>query len=317
MTNLESSRRPDARRRWVIAAVLVASVASVACGGRGAGATVAPHPQGPAAVPPQAATPGQPVAARAAAARDTHENLNAVLWMQSSAEYRAAAIGTYARARMLLDLALDRADHTAALEQRGQPLPAPTAVILDVDETVLDNSPYQGEQVRRHATRFDGALWTQWVTAARAEPIPGVVEFLAHARDRGVKAVFVTNRDALTEKAATIENLRRLGLDANAENVLCAGERGWSRDKRVRRDFVAKQYRILLLIGDDLGDFVSVQGLSLEQRARLVDDHEQFWQDRWIVVPNPAYGSWEAAMATGEDDEAVLQRKRALVKGLP
>ncbi len=318
MTKSDEARRPGVRRAWLGAALLVAIAVSEACAGRNSGAV--------AATPPRPA-PGAPVAGAPAVvgqgtpfpARDAHENLNAVLWMQSAVEYRAAALGAYARAQSLLDRALDRLDQTAALEQLGQPLPTPTAVILDVDETVLDNSPYQGEQVRRRATRFDQALWTRWVTAARADPIPGVVEFLTHARERGVKAVFVTNRDAATEKAATIENLRRFGLDANAENVLCSGERGWTRDKRVRRDFVAKQYRILLLIGDDLGDFVPVQGLSIEQRAKLLDEHKSYWQDRWVVVPNPAYGSWEAAVTAGaaEGDAAVLEQKRTLVKGLP
>jgi acid phosphatase len=318
MTKRDDARRPRARRAWLAAALLFAASASGACAGRSSGAVAAP-PHQPAPVAPAASA--APVAGLGTPfpARDTHENLNAVLWMQSAVEYRAAALGAYARAQSLLDRALDRVDQTAALEQLGEPLPAPTAVILDVDETVLDNSPYQGEQVRQRATRFDQALWTRWVTAARADPIPGVVEFLTHARERGVKAVFVTNRDATTEKAATIENLRRLGLDANAENVLCSGERGWTRDKRVRRDFVAKQYRILLLIGDDLGDFVPVQGLSLDQRAKLLDEHKSYWQDRWVVVPNPAYGSWEVAIAAGaaEGDAGVLERKRAVVKGLP
>lgn len=312
MTTLHDAWRRRARRAWPAGVLLLAVSMSAGCAARGTGAASAtPPPPLPAQ---ESHAGGAPVPAR-----NTHENLNAVLWMQSAVEYRAAALGAYARAQSLLDRALDSANHTAALEQLGEPLPAPTAVILDVDETVLDNSPYQGEQVRRNATRFDQALWTRWVSAARADPIPGAVAFLTHARDRGVKAVFVTNRDAATEKAATIENLRRLGLDANAENVLCAGERGWTRDKRVRRDAVAKQYRILLLIGDDLGDFVPVQGLSLDQRAKLLDDHQSYWQDRWVVVPNPAYGSWEAAVTTGaaEGDAGILERKRAVLKGLP
>lgn len=302
------------RATRLLAAVLVTWLASNACASRTGAAT---QPATTPAVPAAAAAPAAGSVATTTP-RDTHENLNAVLWMQTSAEYRAATIGAYARASALLDTALDQPDHTAALEQQDQPLPDAAAVVLDVDETVLDNSPYQGEQVRRRAAAFDADLWTRWVSSSRAEPIPGVVDFLAHARERGVKAVFITNRDALTEKAATIENLRRLGFEATAENVLCAGERGWTRDKRVRRDFVAKQYRILLLVGDDLGDFVSVQGLSLPQRAALLDRYKGYWEDRWVVIPNPAYGSWESAVTSGASgDDAVLERKRATTKGLP
>lgn len=310
-------RRPAALAGVVLALTLGG------CAGRGSVASAPPPPSAtrPAvpATEPVAASRESTANAPAGAPRDTHENLHAVLWMQQSAEYRAAAIGAYARAQLLLDRALEQPQHTAALEQAGQPLPMPTAVVLDVDETVLDNSPFQAEQVRRRAGRFNPSLWTQWVTQASAAPIPGVAEFLAHARERGVKTVFVTNRDALTEKTATIENLRRHGFDATAENVLCAGERGWTRDKRVRRDYVAKQYRILLLVGDDLGDFVTVQGLDVAQRASLIDKYATFWKDRWVVVPNPAYGSWEAAAAAGagESDDAVLEHKRGLLRGVP
>lgn len=310
------------RRRAALASIVwVLTVHG--CAGRGGVASAPPPPNAanPAAraVDPAGASRESSANPPAGAPRDTHENLHAVLWMQQSAEYRAAAIGAYARAQLLLDRALEQPQHTAALEQAGQPLPMPTAVVLDVDETVLDNSPYQAEQVRRRAASFNPSLWTQWVTKANAAPIPGVADFLAHARDRGVKAVFVTNRDSLTEKTATIENLRRHGFDATAENVLCAGERGWTRDKRVRRDYVAKQYRILLLVGDDLGDFVTVQGLDTSQRAALIDRYAAFWRDRWVIIPNPAYGSWEAAVAagSGEGDEAVLEHKRGLLKGIP
>lgn len=297
-------------RCWRWSATTLGFVGAVLIGGCRARTPVAVAPA-PAAVSVPASQEAPP--------RDTHENLNAVLWMQTSVEYRAVAIGAFAHARLLLDAALNDPTRSAALEQQGPDLPVPTAVVLDVDETVLDNSPYQAQQTLDRAGRFDPGLWTRWVRQASAEPIPGALEFLAYARSRGVKVLFVTNRDGVTEQDATVENLRRLGFQISADDVLCQGEQGWSRDKTARRAFVAKQYRILLLVGDDFGDFVSVAGAAPEARRALLDQHQAFLRDRWVVIPNPTYGSWESALLAGvadRSDAAMLQSKRAAMKGM-
>lgn len=274
-----------------------------------------------ARAPVAVAPPVQPVPAPAAAGphRDTHENLNAVLWMQTAVEYRGATLGAYAHARTLLDAALNDPTRSAALEQQGQPLPVPTAVVLDVDETVLDNSPYQAQQTLDRAGRFDPALWTGWVKAAKADAIPGALEFLGYARSRGVKVILITNRDGATEQDATVENLRALGFEISADDILCPGEQGWTRDKTVRRAFVASQYRILVLVGDDFGDFVSVSGATTEARRALLAQHQAFLRDRWVVIPNPTYGSWESAVISGapdRSDESLLKAKRAALRGM-
>jgi acid phosphatase len=218
----------------------------------------------------------------------------------------------YGRATVALDALLADRAATAALEQKGSFGSLPPAVILDVDETVLDNSRFEGEQIRRGASTFDTKHWDQWVQAARADALPGAVEFLKAARQKGVRTFFVTNRDAAGE-GATVANLRQVGIEATAEEVLVKGENGWTSDKTARRAHVAASHRVLMLCGDDLGDFVSVQGLDVAARYAAVDSHTAWWGERWVVLPNPAYGSWERAVSGGGDP---LAGKRKAVRGI-
>ena len=336
--------------RWTlgVAAALALGVWAGACAGRQAAPPSAPAPASasapasapglaqPAATSSASAPPLSPPASGAApaaanlpgarpmaspqaeastaeaAAHGPHELLNAVVWMQTSAEYRAAMLAAYGRATRALDALLADRTATAALEQKGDFASLPPAVILDVDETILDNLRFEGEQIRRNASTFDSKLWDQWVQEARAVALPGAVEFLKAARQKGVRTFFVTNRDAPGE-SATVANLRQVGIDAIAEDVLLKGENGWVSDKTARRAHVAATYRILMLCGDDLGDFISVQGLDVGARAAAVDGHAAWWGERWVVLPNPAYGSWERAVVGSGDP---VERKRRAVRAM-
>jgi 5'-nucleotidase (lipoprotein e(P4) family) len=108
----------------------------------------------------------------------------------------------------------------------------------------------------------------------------------------------VTNRDAAS-KSATLHVLDRLGfpLQHAAESMYCRGEKPeWTSDKTTRRALIAQQYRILLLVGDDLGDFLSGARVSPEERRRIAESYSSRWGERWILLPNPMYGSWESAL---------------------
>ncbi|MDW7759604.1 MAG: HAD family acid phosphatase [Acidobacteriota bacterium] len=253
-----------------------------------------------------------------AALRDTHEMLDTVLWVQTSAEFRILAKSAFARAAAVLDAALVDAGWTAALEQTEPFEDLPPAVILDIDETVLDNSPFQGRLIADRIV-FDRALWTEWTQRRAAPPIPGAPDFLAYAVARGVTVFYVTNRDASQEED-TRQNLLDLGLPVrrDIDNVLTRNENGWtSADKSERRAHVCRDYRVLLLVGDDLGDFVSGARDSLEKRTRLADAHSAYWEDRWILIPNPMYGSWESALYGFDSrlpEKAVLDAKFKAVK---
>lgn len=253
-------------------------------------------------------------AAAGTARRDTHEGLNNVLWMQTSAEFWALTTSAYSSAQILLERALKERTWSAALEQTAGFESLPPAVILDLDETVLDNSPAQA-QIALERTVYDQSLWTAWVEKMTATAIPGAQSFLAFAEKQGVKVFFVTNRTA-AEQAATLKNLAALGIAAADDTVLSAGENGWTTDKTARRAQIAKSYRVLLLVGDDMNDFVATTKLTPAQRVELAKKHADRWGRSWILLPNPMYGSWERAIFAGlTSDEEILQRKREQLKG--
>lgn len=242
--------------------------------------------------------------------------LNATLWVQSAAEYRAVAEQTYRAATAALERALADSGWTASVEQTRPYAGLPSAVIVDVDETVLDNSPFDARAIVE-SEPFDPEAWAAWVRAADAEPVPGAREFARAAAETGVTVFYVTNR-AHELEAATRENLAAAGfpLAQGRDVILTRGEReGWTRDKASRREAVADSFRVLLLVGDDLNDFVSARA-SAADRAGIVRRHEDRWGERWFVLPNPIYGSWEEAAIGFGRDLSPEQERDAKIRAL-
>jgi acid phosphatase len=232
-------------------------------------------------------------------------NLSSTLWIQTAAEYQAVALQTYRTATRQLDQALLAPSWTAALEQTHDYHNLMPAVILDIDETVLDNSGFQA-QLQLDGKPHDPVLWDEWVHRSSATAVPGALAFIAYVKSKGVAILYITNRacrrrsdtsGACPQKAETIYNLKRLGFpDLNKhDRLLLRRERAeWSSEKRSRRLMVVQNYRILLLIGDDLGDFLPdvKQHTSSAKRAELTMKHQNRWGVQWFMLPNPMYGSW-------------------------
>ncbi len=237
------------------------------------------------------------VSACASAPPQRQPNLDATLWIQTAAEYDAAARSVYiAAANDLAGLLADSAE-SAVLEQEGNYSALPPAVILDVDETVLDNSPYQA-RLLIGGESYDSQSWAAWVNEAAAAAVPGAVEFTQAAVRLGITVFYVTNRRASQEEA-TRRNLIEAGLPlpGDPDVVLTLDERpDWLSSKSSRRQFVASTHRVLMLVGDDLNDFVDVDGLSVEQRDGVEERFVSYWGERWRMLPNPTYGSWERAL---------------------
>jgi len=226
------------------------------------------------------------------AARVDH-NLNATLWMQSSAEYAAIATQTYRAAGLALTVALADPHWTAAYEQTNDFRGLPPAVILDLDETVLDNSPSQVKLIES-GKPFAEPGFQEWMKELRAEAIPGAVAFLHAAQLKGVAPFYVTNRICNPADAAdpTVVMLQKLRIPYSPDRLLCktAGS-----NKTDRRKSVTERYRVLLLIGDDFNDFTAAPE-SADERAKLQKFYEPMWGTKWFVLPNPTYGSWERAI---------------------
>lgn len=233
-------------------------------------------------------------------ATPTYENLSAVLWVQSSVEYKASSVETYRAAEVALQEGLQNRHWTAALEQTGNFEALPPAVILDLDETVLDNSAFQARMVVSGQS-YALQAWEQWVSEEKAGLIPGAMDFLQFARSHGVTPLYITNRkcDPSNSKDPTVKLLRRLQLPSEpvAQRLLCQ-QREDDTDKKARRAQCAAKYRILLLVGDQLEDFLEVppELANPGGREKLFVAHQSLWGKRWFQLSNPMYGSWERAI---------------------
>jgi 5'-nucleotidase (lipoprotein e(P4) family) len=220
----------------------------------------------------------------------THEMLNAALWRQSSAEYPAIARQTYRLARMNLDQALADPQWTAALEQTGDATGLPPAIIADLDETILDDTSYE-VRIIRWLGSYSPESFADWCRDENAPAIPGAREFLDYAVAHGVTVFYYSaRRDSLRE--CTTRNLRYLELPFPDESHLLLAD---GKEKSDYRAGVAEHYRILLLLGDNLEDFVTGSRADPSVRSKLTDRYMQRWGREWIVFPNPMYGHWEAA----------------------
>ena len=210
----------------------------------------------------------------------------AVLWQQSSGERRALSYQTFTLARMLLDRDL-RMNRRSRMKR---------AIIVDVDETVLDNSAFQAWMIKNHRP-FESSSWTAWCNRAEATAVPGALEFLRYANSRGVRVFYITNRKQV-EKEGTATNLKQVGFPEVNDQTLLVRTDPKSSSKEPRRISISSRYRVVLLMGDDLNDFAEVFETSktVSTRSDAVERNKAQFGARFIVLPNPMYGHWEDAI---------------------
>ncbi|MDH2423548.1 5'-nucleotidase, lipoprotein e(P4) family [Cobetia amphilecti] len=239
-----------------------------------------------------------PLQDAAAQAPLSDQAMLATLWIQRSAEFHALSLQAFNVAHDRLNLALARR------HAQDKPL----AVVVDVDDTVLDTTSYGGWALREGRT-YDSQSWADWVDDAVSTASPGAVEFLNYAHASGVDVYYITNRKALG-KQATIANLAALGFpQANAEHVM---PRTDSSDKTARRARVTQEHDIALLMGDNLGDFDQAfqQSTTRARNAEVARQADQFGR-RFVLLPNPTYGEWEGVLYDG-NWSASEREKRAM-----
>jgi len=221
------------------------------------------------------------------ASHQPDERLHSTLWVQTSAEYAVAT-------RQVFKMAQDQIDQDLATNASTRPL----AVIVDVDQTILDNS---GQTARSIIARkgFLPADWTEWVNEASAPAVPGALEYLLYLSGKGVVVFYVTNR-SVEKEAATRRNLELLGfpLDSDMDVILTRLEQpDWTRDKTSRRQWLESRFEVLQILGDELSDFISLPpGVDAETRLQMAESQSEKWGRQWFMLPNPIYGSWERAL---------------------
>lgn len=235
---------------------------------------------------------------------NNESQVGAVLWMQTSGERAALSYQAFSLARMMLDRDL----RTRSRMRR--------ALIVDIDETIMDNSKNQTWLIKNQQS-FNDQNWLAWVNRAEATAIPGAVEFLNYASSRGVRVFYITNRKA-AEKEGTATNLRKLGFPKVDDETLLVRTDTKSSSKEPRRQSVNAKYRVVLLMGDNLNDFSDVfeNAKTIDGRMTATDQNKAKFGSRFIVLPNPMYGDWENAIYDYNfklsEEEKAAKRKAAL-----
>jgi 5'-nucleotidase (lipoprotein e(P4) family) len=239
--------------------------------------------------------------------------LLANLWLQRSVESRGNALTVYALSRIRLDEALADKNWTGApAEQKENYQNLPPAVILDVDETVLDNSLYEVWMMKNDQA-FSQMTWKEFCAAEISRAVPGAVEFANYAESKGVKVFYLAGREADTEEH-TRKNMERLGfpLGGNVDTFLMVNERpDWGIAKGTRRAFVTKDYRVLLNVGDQFGDFDDRYNGSVDDRLKAFEENRAHWGREWLMLANPTYGSFESAPFLHDFSKSPAEQRNA------
>jgi len=211
---------------------------------------------------------------------------NAVLWQQTSGEYKALCFQAYNFARLSLKEAL-WADTSKK----------PNCVIVDIDETVLDNSPFQGHEIKKGLS-YNPADWTAWTNLSQADTVPGALDFLKFAASKNIETFYLSNRDE-KDYTPTLKNLQKFGFPY-ADDAHLLVSKGTS-NKEPRRQKIAETHNILMLCGDNLSDFSNVFYRENKNTTEQVSTNQTLFGVKYIVLPNPMYGDWEKPLYQGEN----------------
>ena len=267
-------------RKWE--AMLLVAMFAVACRSSAPVAVVTPAPPAGPAWQEQLA----------------QQNADAAIYQNTSAEIHRLYEQCYELASIRLK------------ENMGVADKRPPAVITDIDETVLDNSPFQITSAAK-GRPYTPDTWHEWALMGSAKALPGSLEFMRSAHQEGCEIFYISNRST-SEKNATIKNLYELGFpNADEAHVMCM--EGTS-DKTDRRGLVAKEHHVVLVLGDQLRDFDErFKDRTTEYGRNVVLAMQDTLERYFIMLPNPMYGTWLDAVA-GKMDSLKVEKKAAFFK---
>lgn len=223
--------------------------------------------------------------------------IQSTLWVQSSAEYEILCRQTYNNAE---NIVLNKIKHKSN---------KPFAIITDIDETILNNSPYQAAMIKNNFNFPE--YWNEWCSKAEAQSIPGAINFFKKADSLGIKIFYVSSRNSDLIKA-TIENLKKCGFPQISEKSVYLRKNSTD-SKSTAYDSIMKNYNVILVIGDKAEDFLETfDGASPENRKTLAYDLKDLIIKNFILIPNPMYGNWERAVYNYKNDTTEIKRKNEL-----
>tara|TARA_R110002049_G_scaffold98598_7_gene240056 strand:+ start:1471 stop:2301 length:831 start_codon:yes stop_codon:yes gene_type:complete len=207
----------------------------------------------------------------------------AVLWQQHSAEYEALCYQAYNIGERRLDELVDV----------NKTYDKPLAVVMDIDETVLDNSSYNATLIK-NKMMYSKTSWMKWTSMQSADLVPGALEFIQYAKSKNVEVLFISNRME-AELNDTYQNIIDMGVDTVSKSNYYLKSTTSNKDER--RAKVADKYEVILFFGDNLGDFNGVfDDTTVIERKKHVKNFRPLFGDKLIILPNPMYGEWEGAL---------------------
>ncbi len=211
--------------------------------------------------------------------------VNAKLWatayQQKAAEYRALCYQAYNIARLRVD------------QIKQTKTEKPKAIMTDIDETVLNNSPYQAHQALQ-GKDYEAASWNAWTATGNADTVPGALHFLQYASSIGIEIFYVTNRSE-SEREGTLKNLKKFNFPNADQNHLLL--KGTISSKEERKQSIAATHDIVLLMGDNLNDLSNLfERKNPGERMDVANSFAAEFGNKFIVLPNPVYGDWESSL---------------------
>ena len=221
---------------------------------------------------------------------------NAILWVQTSAEYRALCYQAYNAALAQVKAAKDSSSSGGCNASSGKPL----AIVLDCDETVVDNSPFFEETFKSldENTSMESTLrkFGEWIASGKAKAMPGALEFLQNVDALGAAIFYVTNKPE-GMKPATLTHMKSLNFPQvdDAHVLLNSGDS----NKEPRFTEIEKSYNVVVYLGDSMHDFpIGMYGQDSAGRKAITDEKRADFGKKYIVLPNPMYGSWMGGMSS-------------------
>ncbi len=241
------------------------------------------------------------------AADESEETHGGVQWVLTAAEFEALCLQAYRAASDFLEASIGDTGWSALPGQTDAAELSP-AIVFDIDETTLSNAEFQATYV----PPFTNSKLDDWSSTTVARPLPGVVDFARQAQAAGVELFFITNRPcepkagvdhACPQEQVTLQDLAEAGIETDADHVMLANEKPeWDREKVVRRKLIAQTHRVIMLIGDDLSDFIECARSSprapcsnkatIASRREATYGYRDYWGAGWFILPNPMHGSW-------------------------
>ena len=223
------------------------------------------------------------------------------VWQQNAGEFRALCYQAYNLAQIRVD------------ENLKNPSKKPLAIITDIDETFLDNSPYAVTEAERGNT-FDTKSWMNWTSKGEAKAYPGSLNFFNYAASKKIQVFYISNRDE-NDRIGTLKNLKDLGFpNADNEHLML---KGTASDKEARRLEILKNYEVIIYMGDNLADFSKIFNKKPQaERNDLVDQNAAEFGKRFIMLPNSGYGDWESALEGYNNQLTPAEKDQVFLKNL-